>query len=24
MWHDGQMRDRLEFAINKDEFKLRK
>jgi len=20
MWHDGQMRDRLEFAINKDEF----
>jgi len=20
MWHDGQMRDRLEYAINKDEF----
>ena len=20
MWHDGQMRDRLEFAINRDEF----
>jgi len=22
MWHDGQMRDRLEFAINRDEFTL--
>jgi len=21
MWHDGQMKDRLEFAINRDEFK---
>ena len=21
MWHDGQMKDRLEFAINRDEYK---